>query len=328
MRKKRTSISIVLAVLASLAFGSIALADDGLDALIVGSDDSGLSGQVNVTWNGSGNVWGHVVDVNHGETKFETGGSSIFGSFEFSTGFSTRLIATCSGSYTLMNSTAWNDEGVGGHHRFEGRGDFTVDMSTRSGGRSGAELASSIKAESSSGASLYAYGMKHFGVTYAWGEENQSGFVELAVSGSDYAKLWAWLGPNYFYERDLKTHPIEPAWVPNMEARGEYDIFQHCWSQDKNGNTFAEGIIEISGIGTASSHYGYAFHSRDTCFEMNMNGGYKLPVTATGLGKYYQYGYGANSLNFNGISMPGGGSAEIIANFVNGFSLVPNMSGE
>ena len=54
--------------------------------------------------------------------------------------------------------------------------------------------------------------------------------------------------------------------------------------------------------------------------------GYYTPVntvSATGSGIYRQFGYGANSLYYNGMNMPGGGSATTTASFNNGFSFNP-----
>jgi len=56
--------------------------------------------------------------------------------------------------------------------------------------------------------------------------------------------------------------------------------------------------------------------------------GYYTPtntVSATGSGVYTQYGYGANSLTYNGMSMPGGGSALTTVSFASGFSFSPVM---
>jgi len=50
-----------------------------------------------------------------------------------------------------------------------------------------------------------------------------------------------------------------------------------------------------------------------------------LSVAATGSGQYTQYGFGAHSLIYNGMNMPGGGEALTIANFLNGFSANPSV---
>jgi hypothetical protein len=50
-----------------------------------------------------------------------------------------------------------------------------------------------------------------------------------------------------------------------------------------------------------------------------------LSVVATGSGGYTQYGFGAHSLIYNGMNMPGGGVALTTANFFNGFSANPSV---
>lgn len=82
--KKIIGIALVLALIVTLGFSSIALADgDGIDADIDSSDDAGLGGEINVTWDGTGWVGGYVSSGDDAETWFytEADGSHIKGSF-------------------------------------------------------------------------------------------------------------------------------------------------------------------------------------------------------------------------------------------------------
>jgi len=53
-----------------------------------------------------------------------------------------------------------------------------------------------------------------------------------------------------------------------------------------------------------------------------------LIVNATGPGEYHQSGYGENSLYYNGMDMPGGGSMNTSGTFNDGFSCNPEIVGK
>jgi hypothetical protein len=77
-----------------------------------------------------------------------------------------------------------------------------------------------------------------------------------------------------------------------------------------NSNTWGWGISEGGGSGNATTNY---------------NGGTRT-VSATGTGTYDQFGAGANYLDFNGFTLPAGGSMSVIADFVGGISGTYSMN--
>lgn len=305
--KKIFSIALVLAVVASLAFGTVALAGPGDEDPVVDIDASTDRLDNHVHGNFTSGTFSWTLDASTGThsavTTMNVSGANLFIN---SAGVDTTVCHP-------GTAGQWND--------FRGVGDFTATYSTSTNGNYGI-LGSYINATSGAGgATFQMWDTQDFNI--------MSGNVVNNVVGGFYAEAY---GTDNQVAMNLKSVGSMYVWSEATNPwsapalRGNYI---EKWVQTTQNTVLKTDLwmrVNTSGIANISNSNIWGWTNGQTGTSSTNYGGGTRTVSATGTGTYDQAGYGANQLNFNGFTLPAGGSINVIANFVGGFSGTYSMN--
>lgn len=300
--KKVFGIALVLAVLTSLCFGSVALAAPGT-VVVIDADTDRLENDVSGSFTSGTFNW--ALDASTGTHSVVT-------------------TMNVSGANLVINSagkdiTHWHTGTIGQWNDFQGIGDFAATYQTFADGNYG-DLQSYINASSgASGADFQMWDTQDFDVMSAnWGT-NVDGYFYAQASGGDnqVAMNLKSIGSMYVWSEATNGGP-------GLQGN---DIEKDIWTwQSGAPKTHLNMSVSTTGIATISNSaaWGWGIGARGGS-TTHYNGGTRT-VSATGTGIYNQSGAGANYLDFNGFTFPTGGSMGVIANFVGGFSGTYSMN--
>ena len=230
------------------------------------------------------------------------------------------------GMYSGNVDTYIDDTAMASHSKFHAGGDAWGELWAND--QSYGMLQTDALVSSTGGGGLTLIAWQNFpnnGYTYgeldAWG--TSSAYMNARMQSSPYV---------FQIERhDSNSHPI----VSASGASGNYGLYHKLYTETPTGTMNAQSWISLMGSGSGSFDMNQWHASGESTYGWggpnNVNvpnpPGYYTPtftVSATGSGTYDQYGYGANSMNYNGFYMPGGGVATTKASFFGGFSGTPN----
>ncbi|HEY54747.1 MAG TPA: hypothetical protein G4N91_00475 [Dehalococcoidia bacterium] len=323
--KKIFGIALVLAVVTTLSFGSVSLAAEGLDADIGGSDDAGVTGEVNVTWDGTGWVAGDVYSGDDAETHFNTActGSHISGSFTAS--------LTQNTAYPYMGvdnfSTYIDAEVINGFIDYRTtRNDSYESMYGVAGQESYSHV--SVVGEGSWGA-MATGSWTNFAALKdcTYGNPHTANGYNLEAAGADYYELVRYIGSGSVPPPATPTSNVSDAWV---FSSGSGLAQLHCLSSQSTGNTTYGGTpsyIYGTSLGVDCgcnncNAWMASFHAEGTgYFEAIGEGSYQVTSDLSHSGTPFGTG-----ITVTGDGSPGSASVSIIANWVNGTCDVDNYS--
>lgn len=302
--KKIIGIALVLAVLTTLCFGTVALADDPV-VNITGSSDR-LDSNVNGNFVSGTFTW--TFDASTGTHRVDSSMTNMTGA---------NLTFNSSGKDT----TFWNPGVVGQTNAFQGQGDFTATYSTSTNGNYGILGSYANASSGAGGADFQMWDTQDFNIMSGNHTYNVVGNFYAHASGNDnqVAMNLKSIGSMYVW-----SEATNPYWQPGLQGSV---IEKWVWTtQNTVLKTDLYMGVNTTGTATISNSNTWGWGNGETgTSTTNYNGGTRT-VSATGTGQYNQYGYGANSLSFNGFSLPAGGSMSVIANFVGGVSGTYSMN--
>jgi hypothetical protein len=261
----------------------------------------------------AGTIWASDVTLN---SSLNNPGSSVNLGFTMD-----GHLNVITNGYTSQNppGSGVTPGALGEINTFEASGTFTGIYNTSVGNYGILGTYVNANANGGTGAGLLMTDYQNFDAMSGNHHDGIEGYFTAYAGGTNAAMNLKSIGSMYVWSE--ATNPYSQPCLQGQEIL-------KAVSTTQNGSPLANLSLGVSTDGTAtmSNSNIWGWGTNDDGVATTHYAGGTRTVTATGNGTYLQSGSGANSLNFNGFSLPGGGSAGLTVNFVGGFSGTYSMN--
>lgn len=219
-----------------------------------------------------------------------------------------------------FDHTTWHPNQVGETNSFTGMGNFSGTYTANEG--TYGILNSFINVNSGPrGAYFQMVDVQDFNVMSGNHINNVVGYFRATAYGTDdqVAMNLKSIGSMYVW-----SEATDPYWAPPL--RGNM-IEKEVWTT-QNGDLQSRLYLGVTtnGIATMYNSNIWGWTNGELGSSSTNYGGGTRTVTATGSGSLLQYGFGRDYLEFNGVVLPGGGSAMFTATFNSGLTGTYSMT--